>query len=157
MSGFYFSSVPKLRIRRGGVVDDVSHPPSVPSVTPDPGVTVLQTPEIMVGGPSFVPLAPEVTSEVPSALFPARPVPSSGNARQSGKRKAGANSEDEAFWAPTPPPPPPSRYEYINIASHRDKLDPMVLEKLLSPLPKRRHQFISIGLMPLGGRQITQN
>ncbi|KAL2479192.1 hypothetical protein Fot_48206 [Forsythia ovata] len=60
MSSFYFSSVPKLKIRRGGVVQDISHPPPVPSATPDPGVTVLQTPEIMVGSPSFVLLAPEV-------------------------------------------------------------------------------------------------
>ncbi|KAL2489161.1 Uncharacterized protein Fot_42453 [Forsythia ovata] len=52
MSGFYFLSVPKLKIRRGGVVEDISPPPPVPSATPDPGVTVLQTPEIMVGSPS---------------------------------------------------------------------------------------------------------
>ncbi|KAL2489149.1 hypothetical protein Fot_42441 [Forsythia ovata] len=88
MSGFYFPSVPKLKIRRGGVVKDISPPPPVSSTTPNPGVAVLQTPEIMVGGPSFVPLAPEVISEVPSASFSSRPVPSSGSARQSIKRKA---------------------------------------------------------------------
>ncbi|KAL2559340.1 hypothetical protein Fot_04079 [Forsythia ovata] len=133
MSGFYFPSVPKLKIRRGGVVEDICPPSPVPSATSDPKVTVLQTPEIMVGIPSFIPLAPEVTSEVPSASFLARPVPSLGSARQSDKRKVGANSRDEAFWAPTPSP---GRYEYINIGSHRDKLDPMVLEKLPPPAAK---------------------
>ncbi|KAL2488881.1 hypothetical protein Fot_42173 [Forsythia ovata] len=104
MSGFYFPSVPKLKIRRGGDVEDISPPPPIPSATSNPGVTVLQIPEIMVDSPSFIHLVPEVTSEVPSVSFPARPVPSSGSARQSGKRKAGANSGDEAFWAFTLPP-----------------------------------------------------
>ncbi|KAL2489520.1 hypothetical protein Fot_42812 [Forsythia ovata] len=114
MSGFYFSSVPKLKIKRGGILEDISHPPPVPSAASNPGVTVLQMPEIMVGSPSFIPPAPEVTSEAPSASFSVRPVPSSGSARQSGKRKACANSGDEAFWAPTPLPPP-SKYEYITL------------------------------------------
>ncbi|KAL2553061.1 hypothetical protein Fot_06680 [Forsythia ovata] len=95
----------KLKIRRGGVLEDISSPPPVPSAGSDPGITILQTLEIMVGSPSFIPLAPEVTLEVPSASFSARPVPSSGSARQSGKRKAGTNSGEEAFQAPTPPPP----------------------------------------------------
>ncbi|KAL2545983.1 hypothetical protein Fot_15216 [Forsythia ovata] len=129
MSDFYFSSIPKLKIRRGGVVDDIPPLPSVPSVASDPRVTVLQTPEIMVGSPSFIPLASEVTSEVPPASSSMRPVPSSGSAIQSGKRKACANSGEEAFRGP--PFPPPGKYEYINIGSRRDKLDPAALGKLL--------------------------
>ncbi|KAL2514644.1 hypothetical protein Fot_28615 [Forsythia ovata] len=106
-------------------------PPLVPYAASDPRVTVLQTPETIVDSPSFIHLAPEVTSEVPSASFSTRPVPSSGSTRQSGKRKVGANSREEAFRTPTHPFP--SKYEYINIGSHRDKLDPTVLGKL--PVP----------------------
>ncbi|KAL2552389.1 hypothetical protein Fot_06008 [Forsythia ovata] len=47
MSGFYFSSVPKLKIRRGGVMDDIPPSPPVPSAASVPGITVVQTPETM--------------------------------------------------------------------------------------------------------------
>ncbi|KAL2538505.1 hypothetical protein Fot_19896 [Forsythia ovata] len=104
---------------------------------------------------SYIPLALEVTSEVSSTSIPARPVPSPGSASQSGKRKAGAKSGEEAFQAPTSPSL--DKYEYINIGSHRDELDPTVLGKLPPRLPKRQHPFISIGLPPLGRWQITRN
>ncbi|KAL2520052.1 hypothetical protein Fot_23975 [Forsythia ovata] len=87
MSGFYFSSVPKLKIRRGGVVDDIPHPPPVPYAASVPGVTILQTPETMVGSFSFISPTSGVTSGVSSASFPAGLVPSSKNSKQSGKRK----------------------------------------------------------------------
>ncbi|KAL2494814.1 Uncharacterized protein Fot_38571 [Forsythia ovata] len=71
------------------------------------------------------------TSEVPSTSVFARPVPSPGSARQSGKRKAGAKSGEKAFRAPASRPP--GKYEYINIGSRQDKLDPTVLGKLPPP------------------------
>ncbi|KAL2521141.1 hypothetical protein Fot_25064 [Forsythia ovata] len=60
-----------------------------------------------------------------------RPVPLPGSARQSGKRKAEAKSEEEAFRASASSPP--GKYEYINIGSRQDKLDPTVLGKLPPP------------------------
>ncbi|KAL2529726.1 hypothetical protein Fot_22327 [Forsythia ovata] len=56
-----------------GVVDDIPHPPLVPSAASVPGVTVLQTPETMVDSSSFIFAAPTVTSEAPSAPFSAGP------------------------------------------------------------------------------------
>ncbi|KAL2513994.1 hypothetical protein Fot_27965 [Forsythia ovata] len=82
MSGFYFSNVPKLKIRRRGVVDDILPPPPVLFAVSDPGVIVLQTPKTIGGTPTLL---------------------------------------------------PPDKYEYINIGSRRDKLDPTVLEKLPAP------------------------
>ncbi|KAL2549943.1 hypothetical protein Fot_11473 [Forsythia ovata] len=70
MSGFYFSSVPKLKIRRGGVVDDILPPPPVSFAAFVSGIAVRQAPETMVSSSSFIPLASEVTSGVPSVLFP---------------------------------------------------------------------------------------
>ncbi|KAL2550430.1 hypothetical protein Fot_11960 [Forsythia ovata] len=128
MSGFYFSKVPKFKIRRGGVVEDISPPPPVPSATSDLVATMLQMPEMTTDSSSYIPPAPEATSEVPSISISARPVPSPGNARQLGKKMAGAKSGDEAFWVPTSPSP--SKYEYINIGSHWDELDPTLLGKL---------------------------
>ncbi|KAL2500514.1 hypothetical protein Fot_34362 [Forsythia ovata] len=83
--------------RRGGVVDDIPHPPPVPYAASVPGVTVLQISKIMVGSSSFTFPAPGVTSGVSSDSFPARHVPSLKNSRQSGKRKTDANSKEEAF------------------------------------------------------------
>ncbi|KAL2559760.1 hypothetical protein Fot_04499 [Forsythia ovata] len=79
----------------------------------------------------YIPPASEVTSEVLSTSVPAGPVPLLGSARQSEKKKAGAKSGDEAFRAPASPPL--GKYEYINIGSRQDKLDPTILGKL--PLP----------------------
>ncbi|KAL2551805.1 hypothetical protein Fot_05424 [Forsythia ovata] len=114
MSGFYFSKVPKFKIRRGGVVEDISPPSLVPFAASDSGSTVLQVPEMTMDN-SYIPSAPEATSEVPSTSVLARPMPSPGSARQSGKRKAGAKSGEEAFRAPASPPL--DKYEYINIGS----------------------------------------
>ncbi|KAL2545191.1 hypothetical protein Fot_14424 [Forsythia ovata] len=83
---------------------------------------------------SYIPPVPETTSEVPSTLILARPVPSPRSARQSGKRKACTKSVEEAFRAPTSPPL--GKYEYINIGSHWDELDPTVSGKLPSPAAK---------------------
>ncbi|KAL2529541.1 hypothetical protein Fot_22142 [Forsythia ovata] len=126
MSNFYFPSVPKLKIRRGGLW--MIHPPPVPSTVSVLGVTVLQTPETMVGNSSFISLTSAVTPETPSALFPTGPASPSENLRQSSKRKAETDSRKETFWIPVPP-----LVECINIGFHRDELDPTVLEKL--PVP----------------------
>ncbi|KAL2479049.1 hypothetical protein Fot_48063 [Forsythia ovata] len=130
MSGFYFPKVSKFKIRRGGVVEDISPLPLVPSATSGPGSTVLQVPEMTTDN-SYIPPAPEATSEVPSTSVPVRPVPSPESARQSGKMKAGAKSGEEAFWAPMSLPH--GKYEYINIGSRQDELDPTVLGKLPPP------------------------
>ncbi|KAL2549818.1 hypothetical protein Fot_11348 [Forsythia ovata] len=124
-------TVPKLKIRRRGIVDDIPPPHPVPSAVSVLGVTVLQTPETMVGSSFFISPTPGVTSGVSSASFPAGPMPSLKNSRQLGKRKAGAHSRKEAFQ--TPIPPPASKYEYINIRSRRDELDPIFLGKLPAP------------------------
>ncbi|KAL2508208.1 hypothetical protein Fot_31855 [Forsythia ovata] len=71
---------------------------------------------------SYIPPVSEATSKVPSISIPARRVPSPRSARQSGKMKAVAKSGEEAFQAPTSSPP--GKYEYINIGSRRDELDP---------------------------------
>ncbi|KAL2493817.1 hypothetical protein Fot_37574 [Forsythia ovata] len=84
-------------------------------------------PEMATNNP-HTPSTPEATSDVPSPSVPARPVPLPGSARQSGKRKAGAKSGEEASRASTSSPL--GKCEYINIGSRQDKLDPTVLQKL---------------------------
>ncbi|KAL2514761.1 hypothetical protein Fot_28732 [Forsythia ovata] len=103
MSGFYFFNVPKLKIRRVGVVDNISPPPPVPSAASVQGVTVLQTPETMVGSSSFISVVSVVTSE----------------------RKAETDGREGAFRTPVP-----HLVECINIGFRRDELDPTVLGKL---------------------------
>ncbi|KAL2489025.1 hypothetical protein Fot_42317 [Forsythia ovata] len=76
----------------------------------------------------YTPSAPGAISDVPSTLVSARPVPSPGSARQSEKRKARAKGGEEKSWASTTPPL--GKYEYINIGSRQDKLDPTILGKL---------------------------
>ncbi|KAL2494127.1 hypothetical protein Fot_37884 [Forsythia ovata] len=75
-----------------------------------------------------IPSAPEATTVVPSTSILTRPVPLSESARQSVKRKAGAESGEEASWTSTSLPL--GKCEYINIGSRQDKLDPTVLGKL---------------------------
>ncbi|KAL2559438.1 hypothetical protein Fot_04177 [Forsythia ovata] len=87
-------------------------------------------PEMTMDNFSYIPPAPEATLEVPSTLIHARPVPSPESTRQSEKMKAVAKSGEEAFRAPTSPSP--SKYEYIDIGSRQDELDPTVLGKLPS-------------------------
>ncbi|KAL2483323.1 Uncharacterized protein Fot_44767 [Forsythia ovata] len=125
MSSFYFPSVPKLKIRRLGVVDDIPPPSPVPFATPVPGVTVLQTPEAVVSSSSFISPSPAVTSDAPSTSFLVGPAPSSKSSRQSGKRKAETDSREGAFWTHVP-----LHVERINIGFCRNELDPTVLEKL---------------------------
>ncbi|KAL2538247.1 hypothetical protein Fot_19638 [Forsythia ovata] len=75
---------------------------------------------------------PEASSDVPSTSVPARPVPLPESARQLGKRKARAKSGEEATHVSASPPL--GKYEYINIGSRQDKLDPTVLGKLPPPV-----------------------
>ncbi|KAL2551152.1 hypothetical protein Fot_12682 [Forsythia ovata] len=82
----------------------------------------------MVDSSSFISVAQVVTSEASSASFPAGPVPSSENSRQSGKRKAETDGQKGASR-----PPVPSPVERINIEFCRDELDPTGLGKLPSP------------------------
>ncbi|KAL2554110.1 Uncharacterized protein Fot_07729 [Forsythia ovata] len=154
MSSFHFSKVPKFKIRRGRIVEDISPPPPVPSAASDPGATVLQMPEMTTDN-SYIPHAPKVTSEVPSTSIPARPVPLPGSTRQSGKRKAGAKSGEEAFRAPSSPPP--GKYEYIDIGSRRDELDPTILVKLPPPAAKAATSVHKYWTSALKRQHITQN
>ncbi|KAL2501443.1 hypothetical protein Fot_35291 [Forsythia ovata] len=131
MSGFHFSKVPKFKIRRGEVVEDISSPPLAPSAASGPRSTVLQVPEMTTDN-SYNPPVSEATSDVPSTSVPARPMLSPESARQLEKRKAGAKSGDEASQASASPHL--SKYEYINIGSSQDKLDPTVLGKLPPPV-----------------------
>ncbi|KAL2537658.1 Uncharacterized protein Fot_19049 [Forsythia ovata] len=105
MSGFHFSKVPKFKKRP----------------------TVLQVLETAMDNP-HIPSAPEATTDVPSTSILTRPVPLSESTRQSVKRKAGAESGEEASWTSTSLPL--GKCEYINIGSRQDKLDPTVLGKL---------------------------
>ncbi|KAL2545519.1 hypothetical protein Fot_14752 [Forsythia ovata] len=82
----------------------------------------------MVGIPSSIPFAPEVTSEIPSVPSPVGSVSPSESFQQLGKRKAGIDSSEEAFQ--TSVSPPVEKYEYINIGSCKDDLDPTVLRIL---------------------------
>ncbi|KAL2520412.1 Uncharacterized protein Fot_24335 [Forsythia ovata] len=97
MSGFYFSSMPKFKIRCGGVVDDIPSLLPVPVAASVTGVVIQQPPEPMVSSSSFIPLAPEVTSRMLSVLFSAGPVSSLENFGRPGKRKAAADNNRERF------------------------------------------------------------
>ncbi|KAL2473955.1 hypothetical protein Fot_49691 [Forsythia ovata] len=129
MSGFHFSSVPKLKIRRGRFLDDILLPPPVPFAAPTLGVTILQTPKTMVGSSSLISPVLEVTSEAPSTSFHAGPAPPMENLRHSGKRKTEIDSGERTFQTPIP-----SLVECINIEFRQDELDPMVLGKLPAPV-----------------------
>ncbi|KAL2549729.1 hypothetical protein Fot_11259 [Forsythia ovata] len=119
MSDFYFSKVPKFKIRRGGIVEDASllhlASPTVSSSRP----TVLQEPETVVGNP-HIPLAPEARADIPSPSNLARPVSPPGNVRPSAKKKPKVESGEQA--SQTSMSPPPDRCEYINIGARQDKL-----------------------------------
>ncbi|KAL2521384.1 hypothetical protein Fot_25307 [Forsythia ovata] len=129
MSGFHFSKVPKFKIRRGRIVDDVSlshlASPTVSGSRP----TVLQGPETVVGD-SPIPPAPEVGTDIPSPSNPARHGSPPGNVRPSAKKKPKVESGEQA--SRTPVSLPLGRREYINIGSRQDKLDPSVVDKLPS-------------------------
>ncbi|KAL2545597.1 hypothetical protein Fot_14830 [Forsythia ovata] len=129
MSGFHFSKVPKFKIRRGGIVEDVSLPHLASPTVSDSKPTVLQEPETVVGNP-HIPPAPEVREDIPSPSNPARPVSPHGNVRPSAKRKPKVENREQA--SRTSVSPPPGRCEYINIGARQDKLDPSVIENLPS-------------------------
>ncbi|KAL2544236.1 hypothetical protein Fot_13469 [Forsythia ovata] len=113
MSGFHFSKVPKFKIRRGRIVEDVSHPYLAPSGVSGSGPTVLQGPETAVGHP----------------LRRGRGSPA-GNVRLLAEKRPKVESGEQA--SRTPVSPPPGRREYINIGARQDELDPSVVEKLPS-------------------------
>ncbi|KAL2515389.1 hypothetical protein Fot_29360 [Forsythia ovata] len=116
-----------FKIRRGRVVDDAFLPHLAPSAAFGFRPIVLQVPKTAMDNPHILP-APEAKTDVPSTSIPARPVPPLKSARQSVKRKAGAESGEEASWTSTSSPL--GKCEYINIGSRQDKLDPTVLGKL---------------------------
>ncbi|KAL2509192.1 hypothetical protein Fot_32839 [Forsythia ovata] len=127
MSGFHFFKVPKFKIRRGGIVEDVSLPHLASPTVSGSRPTVLQEPETVVGNP-HIPPAPEVRADIPSPSNPARPVSPPENVRPPAKRKPKVESGEQAHR--TSMSPPLGRCEYINIGTRQDKLDPLVVEKL---------------------------
>ncbi|KAL2501838.1 hypothetical protein Fot_35686 [Forsythia ovata] len=129
MSGFYFSKVPKFKIRRGGIVEDVSLPHLASPTVSGSRPTVLQEPETVVGNPHILP-ASEVRADIPSPSNPARHGSPPGSVRPPAKRKPKVEGGEQA--SQTSVSPPPSRCEYINIGALQDKLDPSVVEKLPS-------------------------
>ncbi|KAL2538164.1 hypothetical protein Fot_19555 [Forsythia ovata] len=129
MSRFHFSKVLKFKIRRGGIVEDVSLPHLASPMVSGPRPTVLQEPETVVGNPYILP-APEARAGILSPSNPARLVSPPGNVRPSAKRKPKVESGEQASW--TSISTPPGRCEYINIGARQDKLDPSVVEKLPS-------------------------
>ncbi|KAL2554693.1 Uncharacterized protein Fot_08312 [Forsythia ovata] len=110
----------KEKIKRGGIVEDVSPPHLASSAMSGSRPTVLQGPETVVSNP-HVPPAPGVRVDIPS---------SPGNVRPSVKRKPEVESGEQA--SRTPVSPPLGRREYINIGARQDELDPSVVEKLPS-------------------------
>ncbi|KAL2489332.1 hypothetical protein Fot_42624 [Forsythia ovata] len=110
MSGFYFSSIPKLKIRRRGVVDNISSPPQVPSTAPFQGLLFYRHRRQWC------------------LLLHVGPAPLSENSRQSGKRKAETGGREGAFRTLVPP-----LVECINIGFRRDELNPTILGKLPAP------------------------
>ncbi|KAL2483279.1 hypothetical protein Fot_44723 [Forsythia ovata] len=129
MSGFHFSKVPKFKIRRGRIVEDVSPPHLASSAVSGSRPTVLQGPETVVGHPPTPP-APEVRTDVPFMTNPARHGSSFENVRPSSKKKPKVESGEQA--SRTPVSLPPGRREYINIGTRQDELDLSVVEKLPS-------------------------
>ncbi|KAL2528866.1 hypothetical protein Fot_21467 [Forsythia ovata] len=127
MSGFHFSKVPKFKIRRGRIVDDVSLLHLVSPTVSGSRPTVLQ--EAVVGNPHILP-APEVRADILSPSNPARHGSPPGNVRPSAKKKPKVESGEQA--SQTPVSLPPGRRKYINIGAHQDKLDPLFVDKLPS-------------------------
>ncbi|KAL2553451.1 hypothetical protein Fot_07070 [Forsythia ovata] len=126
MSGFQFSKVPKFKIRRGGIVEDVSHPHLASFGVSGSGPTGLQGPETAAGHPSVSP-APGVRVDVPDPASCGSPVE---NVWSSAEKRPKVESGERA--SRTPVSPPLGRREYINIGARQDELDPSVVEKLPS-------------------------
>ncbi|KAL2555480.1 hypothetical protein Fot_00219 [Forsythia ovata] len=135
MSGFHFSKVPKFKIRRGGIVEDVPHPHLAPSGVSGSGPTVFQGPETAVGHPPVSP-ASGVRVDVLFSTDPASRGSPAGNVRSSAGKRPKVESGEQA--SRTPVSPPPGRREYINIGARQDELDPSVVEKLPSAMLEMR-------------------
>ncbi|KAL2553101.1 hypothetical protein Fot_06720 [Forsythia ovata] len=88
MTCFYFSSVPKLNIRRGGVVDDISTPPLVSRTAAVPEIALPQVPKVMVSISSTVLLALGIIEGVPSVPLSIVPLSPLENFRRPDKKKA---------------------------------------------------------------------
>ncbi|KAL2549975.1 hypothetical protein Fot_11505 [Forsythia ovata] len=129
MSGFHFSKVPKFKIRRGEIVEDVSFLHFASSTISGSGPTVLQEPETVVGNP-HIPPAPMVRADISSPSNPARHGSPLENVRPPAKRKPKVESGEQA--SRTSVSSLPGMCEYINIGARQDKLDPSVVEKLPS-------------------------
>ncbi|KAL2545725.1 hypothetical protein Fot_14958 [Forsythia ovata] len=98
MAGFYFSRVPKLKIRSGRVVDnqeDISPQPSVPRTMSVLEVVVLQASEAIADVSSTVLSASRIVVGV-FAVLPPKEFPfSSEDIRRLGKRRMVADEDGE--------------------------------------------------------------
>ncbi|KAL2538716.1 Uncharacterized protein Fot_20107 [Forsythia ovata] len=128
MSGFHFSKVPKFKIRRGGIVEAVSHPHVASSEVPGSGPTGLQDSEMAAGHPPVFP-ALGVRVCVPNSASRGSPA---GSVRSSVGKRPKVESGEQA--SRTLVSPSPGRREYINIGARQDELDPSVVEKLPSAI-----------------------
>ncbi|KAL2461921.1 hypothetical protein Adt_45341 [Abeliophyllum distichum] len=95
MTGFYFSSVPKFKIRRGRVMNDTSPSPPVSHAASVLEIAVRNVPKAMANNPPPVLLVPEMTPRVTSVLFHVGPMSPPEASGQSGKRKAIAGGGEE--------------------------------------------------------------
>ncbi|KAL2508270.1 hypothetical protein Fot_31917 [Forsythia ovata] len=89
MSGFHFSKVPKFKIRRGGIVEDVSLSHLASPTISGSGPTVLQEPETVVGTLHILP-APDVRADISSRriLLDTGLIPEMLGRRQKGNQRS---------------------------------------------------------------------
>ncbi|KAL2546663.1 hypothetical protein Fot_15896 [Forsythia ovata] len=98
MAGFYFSRVPKLKIKSGEVVgekENISPQLPVPCKASVPEVYVPQTSKTIVGASSTVPLASKIAVGILFVLPPEEPLLSSEDIRRSDKRKIVVDDDGE--------------------------------------------------------------
>ncbi|KAL2470717.1 hypothetical protein Adt_38853 [Abeliophyllum distichum] len=153
MSGFYFSSMPKFKIRRSGVVGYVSR------LVSTPGITGRKAPEVMAGGSSPNPMA--LPSETLGQLEKkkaamgggdemAMPDQGMGDGRKSqrvryGKGGPSSEAENRAHVDQATPrashSPSVGKTENINIGLVHGRLDPDVLDELP---PTARQAAVSV-------------
>ncbi|KAL2538297.1 hypothetical protein Fot_19688 [Forsythia ovata] len=94
MAGFYFSKVPKFKIRNGRVVgenEDISPQSPVPCTASVPEVAIPQA----LGASTALPLASRIVVGIHSIIPHKEMLLLSEDIRRSGKRKTVANDEGE--------------------------------------------------------------
>ncbi|KAL2514455.1 hypothetical protein Fot_28426 [Forsythia ovata] len=96
MAGFYFSKIPKFKIRSGRVInvrEDIPSLPLVPCTASVPAATISLTSGTAANASSFVSLDPKVTAGISSALPPKGPLLPSEKAQRPNEGKGVGNNE----------------------------------------------------------------